>query len=84
MCLRTRAEGESSIPVLPLTLCDLAKWLKFSEPQDARMARRNKGASGPMSSQQMVVFASKETLKISKEVMDKGDELKVMSRKHSQ
>ena len=42
------------------------------------------GAPGPMSSQQTVVFASKETLKISKKVMDKGDELKVTSKKHSQ
>lgn len=39
--------------------------------------------TGTMSSQQMVVFAGKETLKISKKVMGKGDELKVTSRKHS-
>ena len=51
------------------------------------MVRRNKGggmrSTGTMSSQQMVVFAGKETLKISKKVMGKGDELKVTSRKHS-
>lgn len=40
-------------------------------------------STGTMSSQQMVVFAGKETLKISKKVMGKGDELKVTSRKHS-